>query len=107
MCPELVDCACLWANTWASYCQLNIETALAKIKPFFPYFLMGMGRTTSKYFTLNSATFLLCFSVSEALHKGVIAHIKLHGAVFNHLSLEISEGARAPLQTALRMSHGS
>lgn len=26
MCPELVDCACLWANAWASYRQLNIES---------------------------------------------------------------------------------
>lgn len=49
----------------------------------------------SKYFTFNSTTFLLCFSVFEALRKVGRAHIKLGGAAFNHLPLEISEGARA------------
>lgn len=67
MCPELVGCACLRAHTWASYSQLNIETALAKIKPFFSYFLMGRGRAMFKYFTFSSTTFLLCFAGSEAL----------------------------------------
>lgn len=41
--------------------------------------------------------------------SSLTVHIKLSGAVFNHLALEISEGVRAepPLQTAPRMSHHS
>lgn len=64
----------------------------------------------SKYFILNSATCLFSLLLPRQMRPSSLTdHIRLSGAVFSHLALEISEGARAepPLQTAPRMSHHS
>lgn len=57
----------------------------------------------SKYFILNCATFLFSVPLPRQMRpSSLTVRIKLSGAVFNHLPLEISEGVRAepPLQTA-------